>query len=82
MLNCAIEGRLNDVPMQTDPFFELEYPTQCHGVPEGILNPRGAWAREEEYDAKARQLAGLFRENFKGFESKAGPATLKGGPVY
>lgn len=81
LLDSAIEGRLKDVPMRTDPFFGLEYPTQCQGVPEGILNPRGTWGRKEDYDAKARRLAELFRENFKDFESKVDPTTIKGGPV-
>lgn len=81
MLHSAIEGKLGKAAMQTDPIFGLAYPTQCQGVPKGILNPRNAWRDKKEYDAKARHLAGLFRVNFEDFEDKVDHNTLKGGPV-
>jgi len=81
LLHSAIEGKLCKEPMETDPFFGLEHPTHCHGVPKKLLNPRRTWADKKEYDAKARHLAGLFRVNFKDFEEKVSSATLDGGPV-
>ena len=36
-------------------------------VDSSLLDPRGTWADAEEYDAKARELAAMFRENFTRF---------------
>ena len=68
LLNSALEGKLDDVPMVTDPFFGLTYPVECPDVPRKVLTPRDSWESRGEYDAKASELAKLFRANFRSFE--------------
>jgi phosphoenolpyruvate carboxykinase (ATP) len=80
LLNSALEGRLEDIPTVTDPFFGLNYPVECLGVPKEVLTPRDSWEEGDAYDAKARELVKLFRENFRPFERDVDEATLKDGP--
>ena len=54
-----------DVPYRTDAFFGLHSPTKCPDVPNAILNPRDTWRNEDEYDAAAEKLAGLFKQNYE-----------------
>ena len=51
------------------------------GVDPGLLDPRSTWSDPAAYDAKARELAGLFRENFKQFADVVRPETAAAGPV-
>ena len=81
LLNNALEGKLDDVPMVTDPFFGLTYPVECPDVPRKVLTPRDSWENMGEYDAKAIELVKLFRANFRPFEKAVDEATLKGGPI-
>jgi phosphoenolpyruvate carboxykinase (ATP) len=62
MLKAALAGALDGVPTVTDPVFGVAVPTACPGVPAELLTPRATWADPAAYDAKARHLAGLFRE--------------------
>jgi phosphoenolpyruvate carboxykinase (ATP) len=80
LLNAALEGRLDDVKTYTDPVFGVEVPTECPGVPAGVLRPRETWANPADYDAKAQQLARLFNENFKQFSDQASPEVLAAAP--
>jgi phosphoenolpyruvate carboxykinase (ATP) len=68
LLRAALAGQLDAVPTQPDPVFGLAIPTSCPGVPPELLRPRDTWQDKSAYDAKAKHLAGLFRENFKKFE--------------
>jgi phosphoenolpyruvate carboxykinase (ATP) len=42
--------------------------------------PRGAWADPSAFDAAARRLATLFRENFKKYEAGVSPDIAAAGP--
>jgi phosphoenolpyruvate carboxykinase (ATP) len=68
LLNAALNGALDNVPYETEPFFNLNIPTQAPDVPSAVLNPRQTWQDGAAYDATARRLAGLFADNFKQFE--------------
>jgi len=65
MVRAALGGALADVPLVTHPVFNVGVPTRCPGVPEEILDPRATWQDPEAYDAQARKLAAMFRENFR-----------------
>ena len=62
LLKAALSGSLANVPMTTDPIFGMQVPTNCPDVPSEILNPRNTWKDKDAYDAKAKQLATLFKE--------------------
>ncbi len=80
MVHAALDGRLNDVAYETHPIFRLEMPTTCPDVPTELLNPRSTWKDGAQYDAKARELAGLFIKNFERFPD-ASDAIRNAGPV-
>jgi phosphoenolpyruvate carboxykinase (ATP) len=71
MVNAAIEGKLNDVPTETDPVFGLHIPKSCPDVPNEVLNPRDTWSDKAAYDKQAKELAQMFVDNFKQFEDNA-----------
>jgi phosphoenolpyruvate carboxykinase (ATP) len=78
LLRAALAGQLEGVPTNPDPIFGLAIPATCPGVPPELLRPRDTWPDKAAYDAKAKHLAGLFRENFKKFE--ASEAVRAAGP--
>ncbi|HEY1953032.1 MAG TPA: phosphoenolpyruvate carboxykinase (ATP) [Gemmatimonadaceae bacterium] len=79
IVNAALTGELDDVKTQTDPVFGLAVPTEVVGVPSKVLNPRQTWTDPAAYDAQAKKLARMFRENFEKFE-KFDSAIKNAGP--
>lgn len=71
LITEALNGNLENVEYETLPTFNFQIPKTCTGVPSEILNPRNTWANKEEYDAKAKELAIKFKENFRKYESQA-----------
>ncbi|MGF1561969.1 MAG: phosphoenolpyruvate carboxykinase [Geminicoccaceae bacterium] len=69
MVHAALNGSLDAVAMQTDPFFGLAVPTACPDIPDEVLLPRNTWSDGAAYDAMAAKLAGLFEANFRQYES-------------
>ncbi len=65
MVRAALSGELTSATFKTHPIFNVAVPTNCPGVPEGILDARTTWSVPEAYDAQARRLAAMFKENFK-----------------
>jgi phosphoenolpyruvate carboxykinase (ATP) len=65
MLTAALTGKLDDTRIDTDPNFGVGIPVAVPGVPAEALNPRNTWADKAAYDAKAKELAGMFRKNFE-----------------
>ena len=71
MVNAALDGSLDDVPCEAHPIFRVGVPKSCPGVPPEVLDARGTWSDANAYDAKARELAGLFAKNFATFQTAA-----------
>ena len=80
IIDAIHAGALADAPTTPDPVFGFDVVTACPGVPAEILIPRQTWADPSAYDAMARKLAGLFRENFKGYEAGASDELKAAGP--
>ncbi|MEM1452015.1 MAG: phosphoenolpyruvate carboxykinase (ATP) [Planctomycetota bacterium] len=71
LLDAALGGDLHTDGMEYDthPIFNLKMPKSCPGVDAAILDPRNSWDDKDAYDAAAKKLRDMFRENFesKGF---------------
>jgi phosphoenolpyruvate carboxykinase (ATP) len=81
LLNAALDGSLANVEMRIDPHFRFRVPVAVTGVDAGILNPRDTWADKNAYDAQAKKLVQMFRDNFKKFEAHVGKDVLEAAPM-
>jgi phosphoenolpyruvate carboxykinase (ATP) len=80
MVNALLRGDLAKAKTEADPVFGLATPTEIPGVPKNVLRPRDTWKDAAAYDAQAKKLAGMFRENFTKFESLVSEAVRGAGP--
>ena len=81
MVRAALEGKLADVALVQDPIFGVGVPQEVPDVPKEVLNPKNTWADKAAYDAQAKKLAGLFRENFKQYAAEAAKEIQDAGPA-
>ena len=65
MVTAALNGELLKSEFVSDPYFGVSVPTTCPGVPDELMIPANTWENKDEYEAKAKQLAASFVENFK-----------------
>jgi phosphoenolpyruvate carboxykinase (ATP) len=80
IISAILNGSIANVDTTEDLVFGLHIPVSVPEVPSDILNPRNTWADKAAYDAKAADLAGRFKENFKKFSDQAGADVLAAGP--
>lgn len=82
IIDAIHSGELIKAQTQTFPIFNLKVPVSCTGVPNDLLMPVNTWADKRKYDDTLKKLAMLFRENFKNYIEKAGPAIVSAGPSF
>jgi phosphoenolpyruvate carboxykinase (ATP) len=80
MIDAALKGHLDDVPVEEDPVFGVQVPTSVPGVPSDVLVPRNAWEDKGAYDQAARRLARSFREHFDVYADQVDAAIRNAGP--
>jgi phosphoenolpyruvate carboxykinase (ATP) len=81
MVRAALSGELAGAQFRTDPIFGVAVPTAVEGVPSELLDPRSTWADSAAYDAKARNLARMFVENFAAYSDGVSAAVRAAAPV-
>jgi phosphoenolpyruvate carboxykinase (ATP) len=79
LLHAALGGQLRDVEFRTDEVFGFEVPVSVPGVDDALLDPRSTWREPGAYDRHARELAGMFAQNFEQF-ADVDPAVAAAGP--
>jgi phosphoenolpyruvate carboxykinase (ATP) len=80
MVHALLRGELAKAETETDPVFGLAVPTSISNVPSEVLQPRGTWRDPSAYDAQARKLAEMFRDNFRRFETLVSDEVRRAGP--
>lgn len=81
IVSAAVSGELDEVPARVDPIFGFAVPEKIQGVPTGILNPRETWKDPGAYDARAKELATKFEDNFAKFAELVDPSVRDAGPT-
>jgi phosphoenolpyruvate carboxykinase (ATP) len=81
MVRAALAGLLTGVAFAPDPVFRVLVPRTCPGVPAELLTPRATWENPVAYDAAARQLAELFRQNFAAYADQVSATVAAAGPL-
>ncbi|MDM5156934.1 phosphoenolpyruvate carboxykinase (ATP) [Bacillus sp. DX1.1] len=81
MVQAALNGELDNAETAKHDIFGLEVPLHVPGVPDEVLMPEQTWADKAAYNAKANELAGKFKENFKKFDTVSENIIKLGGPI-
>jgi phosphoenolpyruvate carboxykinase (ATP) len=81
MVRAALAGALDGSRFVKDPVFGFEVPAAVADVPTEVLTPRGTWADAAGYDAQARKLATMFRENFEQYRTQVPETVAAAGPA-
>ena len=81
MVRAALSGALDGARFVRDPVFGVEVPTAVPEVPGSVLVPRDTWADPAAYDAQARKLSTMFRENFEHYRAQVPEAVAAAGPA-
>ncbi len=81
MITAALKGELDNVEYTAHQTFGMMMPRQCPNVPSELLSPRYAWADENEYDVKAKELAKMFIKNFEKYASGVNAEILAAAPT-
>ena len=80
LLDAALSGKLDASRYRADAVFGFDVPVEVDGVDSALLDPRATWRDPDAYDAKADELARMFRANFARFVEAAGAAVAASGP--
>jgi phosphoenolpyruvate carboxykinase (ATP) len=80
MLNAALEGKLDNIQFEAEPYFNLQIPKSCDGVPSEVLNPGNTWNNKNDYDKMAKKLVEMFVNNFKEYEADTAIEIIAAGP--
>jgi phosphoenolpyruvate carboxykinase (ATP) len=81
MVRAALSGALDGAPLARDAVFGFGVPATVPEVPSELLTPRGTWPDAAAYDAQARKLATMFRENFEQYRTQVPEAVAAAGPA-
>ena len=79
MVTAALNGDIEKSEFVTDPTFGVKVPTSIPGVPSELLIPANTWEDKAAYEAKAKELAKSFVENFKKY-THMGAEVVAAGP--
>jgi phosphoenolpyruvate carboxykinase (ATP) len=80
LITAALTGELDKVEYGQTPYFKLNFPKACPGVPAEILEPKNAWKDKAAFNQTATSLAASFVKNFEQYASAANAEILAAAP--
>jgi len=80
IVRAILNGVLREIPTGRDAYFGFFVPESCPDVPVEILQPVNTWSDPGAYNRKARELAGLFQENFRQSAEAVPREVMESGP--
>ncbi len=81
IIDAILDGSIEKAKTKLIPVFNLEVPTALHDVDPNILDPRDTYQNREDWNNKAKDLAGRFIKNFEKYtDNKEGKALVAAGP--
>ena len=80
MLRSALNGQLSELAMRNEPYFGLNIPAHCPGVPDEVLDPSLTWGDAEAYRTQALKLVEEFERNFRQYSAEVSKAVIQAGP--
>ncbi len=81
IIDAILDGSIDKAPTKQIPYFDFKVPTALPGVDPNILDPRDTYAKAEEWNKKAEDLAGRFIKNFTKFTTnEEGNKLVAAGP--
>lgn len=81
MIQAALDGSLNTVDFENFEVFNFQVPKNIDGIDSHILQPKNTWKDAATYDKALNNLAQLFINNFKQFESGVSDHIKKAAPI-
>lgn len=81
IIDAILDGSIDHAPTKMIPYFNLEVPTQLHGVNPAVLDPRDTYPTPEVWNEKAMDLAQRFISNFEKYtDNEEGKRLVAAGP--
>jgi phosphoenolpyruvate carboxykinase (ATP) len=81
IIDAILDGSIDHVPTKMIPYFNLEIPTELHGVNPVILDPRYTYENRTVWEEKAMDLAKRFIDNFAKYtDNNEGKRLVAAGP--
>lgn len=68
-INAILDGTIKDSEFDTIEVFGLQVPKTLGDIDPNILNPRNAWSDKDLFDSKRDNLAKMFIENYKKYQT-------------
>jgi phosphoenolpyruvate carboxykinase (ATP) len=81
MIKAALDGKLGQSPFKLDPFFNVEIPASCQGVPDELLNPQSTWKDQATYTQQARLLISKFNDTMEQYRDQLPAGIIQTGPA-
>jgi phosphoenolpyruvate carboxykinase (ATP) len=80
IIKAALSGQLSKGEFKREPFFNLDIPTSCQGIPDGLLDPQSTWQNKTAYTQQAGILVNKFIETMEQYRDQVPPDVVNAGP--